>query len=66
MRHRHHRIVRLTFREDDRSVWVVVSPSLRDDDTWDVLYTSGSREVCFEWVKGVDRTNSMRELAGRG
>ena len=53
MYHRSHRIVKLSFGEE-RATWVVVSPSLRDDDTWDVLHRARSRQGCEAWISEVD------------
>ena len=64
MRPRNHRIVRLAV--DGHFAWLVVSTSLRDDETWDVLYRGRSREACEDYVRDVDRRHTMLSLAGRG
>ena len=67
MRHRNHRIVKLSFGGVSvGEAWVVTSPSLREDDTWDVLFRATSKRACEEYVADVDRRNTQRDLAVRG
>ena len=57
MRHRSHRIVKLTFGEA-RAMWVVVSLSMRDDDTWDVIARFTSAGEAFDYVEEVVERNA--------
>ena len=47
-------------------VWVVSVRSLRDDDTYDVVFKAGSREECEDYARDVDLRQTMLALAGRG
>jgi hypothetical protein len=59
-----YRVVKLT--EDSRALWLVVSSSMRDDDTWDVIYRAESRHDAFRYVDDVLERNRMLERAGYG
>ena len=52
---RTYRVVKLVIGE--RQAWVVVSASLRDDDTWDVITQCGTRTEAFDYVDAVVARN---------
>ncbi len=52
---RTYRVVKLVI--DGNHAWLVVSASLRDDDTWDVIHRAKTRIDAFEYVEEVVRRN---------
>lgn len=50
------------FRRGNRSGWFVVSESLREDTTWDVIKTCKTRDAALAYVDEVrGRTRSLVE-----
>jgi hypothetical protein len=54
---RTYRVVKLI--ADGRHAWLVVSASLRDDDTWDVIYKAGTRTEAYDYVDEVVQRNQL-------
>ncbi len=59
---RTYRIVKLVIGE--RQAWIVVSSSLRDDDTWDVIVQCGTRTEAFDYVQEVTERNAASSEVG--
>lgn len=59
---RHYRIVRLIDRDWDR--WCVVSSSLRDDDTWDVIASFPQRIRALGYLDDVIARDKTLRQAG--
>lgn len=57
---RSYRVVKMT-HGDRMPVWAVVSVSLRDDDTWDVIQTFHTADDAWEYV--IEVTERTRTLA---
>lgn len=60
---RTYRVVKLV--ADGRHAWLVVSSSLRDDDTWDVIRKTDTRTEAFDYVADVaERGRLLAVVAG--
>lgn len=59
---RHYRVVRLI--DKDRDQWAVVSVSMRDDATWDVIETCPTRHAAFTYIVGVHERYESLVAAG--
>lgn len=59
---RHYRVVKLL--DHGRSRWVVVSSSIRDDDTWDIIAEFSGRNACFRYIDDLHERNKALEHAG--
>ena len=64
MRHRPHMVVKLTV--GGNALWVVAVRSMRDDDSYDVVFKAGTRAECEDYAREVDLRQTMLALAGRG